>query len=133
MEKLESVQYSAALAVTGAWKGTSREKLYEELGWESLSLRHWSRRLILFYKFVYDITPDYTRYPITKLQQAVYSLRRPDIIGQINTRMMSLKNSFYPHCLSEWNKLDPVIRSLPSIFSQYPRLKIRLLAKSVVP
>ena len=38
MEKLESVQYSAALAVTGAWKGTSREKLYEELGWESLSL-----------------------------------------------------------------------------------------------
>ena len=33
MEKLESVQYSAALAVTGAWKGTSREKLYNELGW----------------------------------------------------------------------------------------------------
>ena len=26
MEKLEAVQYSAALAVTGAWKGTSREK-----------------------------------------------------------------------------------------------------------
>ena len=26
MERLEAVQYSAALAVTGAWKGTSREK-----------------------------------------------------------------------------------------------------------
>ena len=26
MEKLESIQYSAALAVPGAWKGTSREK-----------------------------------------------------------------------------------------------------------
>ena len=38
MEKLESVQYSAALAVTGAWKGTSRDKLYDELGWESLNL-----------------------------------------------------------------------------------------------
>ena len=38
MEKLESVQYSAALAVTGAWKGTSRDKLYGELGWESLNL-----------------------------------------------------------------------------------------------
>ena len=34
MEKLESVQYSAALAVTGTWRGTSREKLYTELGWE---------------------------------------------------------------------------------------------------
>ena len=39
MEKLESIQYSTALAVTGAWKGTSREKLYAELGWETLNLR----------------------------------------------------------------------------------------------
>ena len=31
MEKLESVQYSAACAVTGAWKGTSRHKLYDKL------------------------------------------------------------------------------------------------------
>ena len=35
--KLESVQYSAALAVTGAWRGTSQEKFYAELGWESLN------------------------------------------------------------------------------------------------
>ena len=35
MEKLESVQYSAALAVTGTWRGTSREKLYTDLGLES--------------------------------------------------------------------------------------------------
>ena len=48
MEKLESVQYSAALAVTGAWKGTSRQKIYDELGWESLNFRRWSRRLVLF-------------------------------------------------------------------------------------
>ena len=34
MEKLESVQYSAATAITGTWRGTSREKLYAELGWE---------------------------------------------------------------------------------------------------
>ena len=33
---LESVQYSAALAVTGAWRGTNTDKIYEELGWESL-------------------------------------------------------------------------------------------------
>ena len=32
MDKLESVQYSAALAVTGTWRGTSREKLYTDLG-----------------------------------------------------------------------------------------------------
>ena len=32
MEKLESVQYAAALAVTGTWRGTSRERLHNELG-----------------------------------------------------------------------------------------------------
>ena len=39
MERIEKIQYQAALAVTGTWKGTNRIKLYEELGWESLSDR----------------------------------------------------------------------------------------------
>ena len=52
MERLESIQYSAALPLTGTWRGTSREKLYDELGWEPLHLRRWSGRLILFYKIV---------------------------------------------------------------------------------
>ena len=37
MEMLEKIQYQGALAITGTWQGTSRNKLYEELGWESLS------------------------------------------------------------------------------------------------
>ena len=49
-DKLESVQFSAALAITGRWRGTSRHKLYLELGWESLNSQRWSRRLTLFYK-----------------------------------------------------------------------------------
>ena len=39
MKKIESVQYQAALAITCAWKGTSRIKIYEQLGLESLSDR----------------------------------------------------------------------------------------------
>ena len=35
-EKMKQVQYSAALTFTGAIKGTSRERLYKELGVESL-------------------------------------------------------------------------------------------------
>ena len=34
MEKVERIQYQAALAISGAWRGSSRSKLYEELGWE---------------------------------------------------------------------------------------------------
>ena len=37
--KLESVPYNAALAITGAIRGSSREKLYQELGLESLKSR----------------------------------------------------------------------------------------------
>ena len=35
-EKLESVQYNATLAITGAIQGSSCKKLYQELGLESL-------------------------------------------------------------------------------------------------
>ena len=35
-EKLESIQYNACLALTGAIKGTSKENIYQELGLESL-------------------------------------------------------------------------------------------------
>ena len=38
-EKIESVQYKATLAITGAIQGTSRDKIYQELGLESLKSR----------------------------------------------------------------------------------------------
>ena len=37
MDSVEKIQYQASLAITGCWKGSSRDRLYEELGWESLS------------------------------------------------------------------------------------------------
>ena len=36
--RLEQTQYSAALAIAGAWRLTNRQKLYNELGWESLHI-----------------------------------------------------------------------------------------------
>ena len=94
MEKIELVKYSAALAVTGAWKGASRDRLYEELGWESFDSRRWTRRLTLFYKIVNKLTSAYMLHPIPPLQQAQYSLRRGDAIGQIRARTESFKSSF---------------------------------------
>ena len=38
-QRLDRTKYCAALAVTGAWRGTSREPLYRELGWENLYYR----------------------------------------------------------------------------------------------
>ena len=52
IEKIERVEYSACLLITGAFKGTSRERLYQELGLESLKDRRWHRKLCFFCKIV---------------------------------------------------------------------------------
>ena len=44
-KKLETIQYNAALAITVAIRGASREKVYSELGLESLQDRRWYRKL----------------------------------------------------------------------------------------
>ena len=46
-QKLESIQYNACLALSEAIRGSSREKLYRELGLESLQHRRWYRKLYL--------------------------------------------------------------------------------------
>ena len=51
-KQLEATQYAAALAVSDAWRGTNRHKLYEELCWEYLYHRRWYRRLIHFHKLI---------------------------------------------------------------------------------
>ena len=48
-QKMESIQYNAALAITGAIRGSSRENLYQELGLESLQQRRWYRKLCYFF------------------------------------------------------------------------------------
>ena len=61
MNSLERIQYHSALAITGAWKGSSLNKVYDELGWESLADRRYCRRLFQFYKIRNNLTPAYMR------------------------------------------------------------------------
>ena len=115
MDKLESVQYSAALVITGTWRGTSRDKLYIELDWESLNSQRWSRRLTLFYKILNNLTPLYTKEPIPSSHQLNYFLRDRDAIKRIGVSTETFQSTFYPNCISEWNKLHPEIRLAPSV------------------
>ena len=50
-EKLGSIQYDACLAITGEIRGTSSEKLYQELGLESLKSRRWFRNFVIFIRY----------------------------------------------------------------------------------
>ena len=58
-EKLESIQYNAWLALTGAIRGSLKEKIYQDLGFESLRVRRWYRKLCLFYKVLNNELPQY--------------------------------------------------------------------------
>ena len=58
-QKLESIQYNVCLAITGAIRGTSKEKFFQELGLESLQLRHWYRKLGMFYKIHKSKSPQH--------------------------------------------------------------------------
>ena len=58
-KKLESTQYSSALAVRGSWRETNTDRLLEELGWEYLYRRIWYRRLCHFYKLRNTQSPSY--------------------------------------------------------------------------
>ena len=78
-KRLESTQYSAALAVSGAWRGTNTDKIYKELGWKILYYRRWYRRLCHFYKLQSDQRPLYLHNEIPHERTFSYKLRRPNV------------------------------------------------------
>ena len=58
-QKLESIKYNSALTITDAIRGTSTEKLYDELGLETLEKRRWYRKLCCFYIVYKSHSPKY--------------------------------------------------------------------------
>ena len=82
---------------------------------ESLRSRGWSRRLILFYRFLNNLTPNHKRDPIPLFAPISHSFRDPPVLKHITSRTESFKSSFYPDSLSEWNKLDPAKRESSSV------------------
>ena len=72
MNALERIQYKAAFAVSGAWEGTNLNKLYEELGCETLTHKRLVRRLTQFYKIMNYLTPEYLKSLIPSLKPSIH-------------------------------------------------------------
>ena len=106
--KLESIQYNACLAITGAIRGLSREKLYQELGFESLQQRRWYRKLCCFYKIFKNESPRYL-FNIIPTRNPFYITRNHTNISLFKTNHIFFKNSFFPSTIIEWNNLDPKV------------------------
>ena len=115
-DKLEMVQYSAALVITGAFKGTSLDRIYRELGLESLTERTWSRKIFFFYKILNGLLPVYLHSYISYCGEAVYRTRSANQknLRQFSTRSKIFESSFFPYCIKEWNNLSEEFREIKS-------------------
>ena len=97
LKKVESIQYEAARIVTGAWKGTSRDKLYKNLGWESLQERRIMRKLCLVYEVLDTKFPNYL-YDILKKQIYPETSRfyNRGTLKEMPARIIKVGASFFP-------------------------------------
>ena len=111
--RIESIQYKACIAITGAIQGTSRERLYRELGLESLSDRCWFRKLTI----VKCLSPPYLTKYVNLRSTSNYQIRsaNKNNLQEFSCRTNSFKYSFFPFCVREWNKLDNTTRDAESI------------------
>ena len=109
--RLERSQYSAAIAVSGAWRGTNRQKLCKELGWESLYNRRWIRRLVHFFNLRGTGTPNYlyAELPIGRTEQ--YGLRNMREYDVPFNKAKHASNTYFMNAVHEWNLRDETVRN----------------------
>ena len=133
MQALESLQYQAGLAVTGAWKGSSTLKIYDELGWESLDHRRHFRRITQIFKIMNGQTPQYLVDPVPVPRRHLFGRHPTNDLYEFSCRTQRFRNSFYPDSVICWNKLNPDIRKIDTLkkFKESILKEIKPLPKSI--
>ena len=109
--KIEMIQYWAALIITGAIRGTSCDCLYQEIGLESLADRRWSRKMLFFHKIASELLPSYIQSYLNHYNDGEYQTRSA---CQNKTKILSGKTkafnpSFYRYSITEWCALSEEI------------------------
>ena len=94
-EKLESFQYNVCLALTGAIRGTSKEKIYQKLGLESLRALRWCRKLCLFCKVLEKGNPKYL-FSLIRTRRSLYSTRNIHNTPLVNAKHNFFQKLFFP-------------------------------------
>ena len=112
--KIESIQYNAALAITACVGGTSRKKLFAELGLTSLYDRRRFHRLSLFYKILNQLTPEYLRRFIPDSTRILHNIRtkRHDVMP---SRTLKFRHSFFTDTSNCWNYLSSLIKNASTL------------------
>ena len=122
-QRLEQTQYFAALTVAGTWRGTGRERLYRELGWEDLYHRRQNRRLCHIYNLIKSRSPDYLFTEIPPERSVSYNFRNMRSYDENVEKTARYSNKYFQNAF-EWNLLAEDVRDSTSIAT----FKRRLLA-----
>ena len=101
--------------MSGAWQGTNRNKVYEELGSEYLYHRRWYRRLTHFFKLRQSESPQYLYKLVPPVRDVKYELRRLRVFEQRTERTNTFSNTYFQNCPYEWNQLGLSIQSCQNI------------------
>lgn len=132
-ELLEKVQIEAARIITGLRVNSSKSILYSELGWETLQSRRDKHKLILSYKIIHGLAPQYLLdliQPYFPTEHA-YNLRSNGNFYSLPLcRTTSYYNSFIPSTIKLWNNLDAEIKDSSSLSIFKSKLKNQNIPKT---
>ena len=85
------------------------------MGWETLESRRKKHRLILFYKMVNNLTPEYLSSLIPLQQHTVNTRFNLRNIRTISFHTHAYNSSFLPSSIRDWNALPEYIQSSESL------------------
>ena len=118
-QDLEKIQIEAARIATGTTKLVSLQKLYEEIGWETLEARRKKHELVLFYEMFYNLSPLYLAYLVPPQVQNVsrYNLRNANNVQTLVSHTSQFFHSFLPSVIRDWNNLADDTRNADTVES----------------
>ena len=115
---MEIVQIEVGRIITCLRCNSSRQKLYHELGWETLENRRNNHKLILFYRIFNGLAPAYLYELVQPYlpRQSGYKLRNENnTFHPPFSRRSSFYDSFIPFTIRLWNTLPLTITESPSL------------------
>ena len=116
-QRLDKLQRKASLLCTGAFRITSNEKVLKELGWSKLANRRTNHRLVLLYKILNNLAPQYLKRlcNLTSHNTNNYLLRRNNSFLVPTIHRESFSKSFFPKTIRDWNNLANSIKQSQSL------------------
>ena len=127
ISRLENLQYRAAKIVTGAYHYTSKDKLNNELGWETIEKRADILGLNMFQKIHLHETRPLIRGCMPKLDfERKHVLRSKGGYIPFKNVSSNFKNSFFPYFSGLWNSLPKNVQHKPLLeFKEYTNNELK--------